>query len=66
MHNMVARYDRTIVIWKGVIKTVNLVSTTELKTYIPFTVANLRFQLTELLTLNYLLYSPTDAAPQFL
>ena len=35
----------------------------ETSAFLPFTVANLRFQLS---CLNYLLYSPTDAAPQFL
>ena len=37
--------------------------TLETSAFLPFTVANLRFQLS---CLNYLLYSPTDAAPQFL
>ena len=39
--------------------------TLEKSAFLSFTVANLRFS-TQLLTQNYLLYSPTDAAPQFL
>ena len=36
--------------------------TLETSAFLPFTVANLRFQLSCQPTLNYLLYSPTDAA----
>ena len=39
--------------------------TLETSVFLLFTMANLNF-LTQLSTLNYLLYSPTDAAPQFL
>ena len=39
--------------------------TLETSVFLLFTLANLNF-LIQLSTLNYLLYSPTDAAPQFL